>query len=404
MGRRIFIMILIAAVLVLGGCSSKSEDQGNTDVTGTENTGKAATPQPTVQPTAEPVNNPTEKPVISPTESAAESVNDITEPTKDPTEQPTLEPTEQPTLEPTEQPTLEPTEQPTAQPTEEPTHQPTEEPTHQPTQEPTQQPVPTSAVNVPEDFYGYYKIIYISMNNTVLSKEYFDIFEKYGIFAATAFISADGYAEFSLAMDEEEPDRYSFDGTSFKRLSDGSEILYVYKDGILTTLEAEIVGNIKVDFVKMTEDEINRFKKGFTEEDFENAVGEANALYAKNAQNNNSEYLNYIEKARRADDALKYSELYELAQIALVTNDVIDMLNAGHSYRIIMEKERARLLVDGVDADEEDPVYKLIAGYVGNDFLSQYVIRGSNASEYIIDISSDMKITKTVSPDTDDEE
>ena len=365
MSKRI-IVILLAAVLVFGGCSSKTEDQRNTDITGTVVDDNKATPQPTEQPTVEP----TVLPTAEPTSGQTEEESNATEENNQNDEQPTADPTEQPTVEPTAEPTIQPTVEPTVEPTAEPTAEPTVEPTAGPTAEPTEQPVPTPSEDIPDDFYGYYKIISISTDGEEVSGEYFDILEKYGIYMATMIISEEGQAEFNFGMDPENTEIYSFDGTTFKQIDDDLELLYVYKDGVLTVLAADILGNVKVEFVKMTEAEIEAYKKGFPEENLEPAMKEIEALLSSDEQFKDNEYANYVEKSRRANDALNYQALYECAQIALVTDEVTDMLKAGHSYRIIMDKERARILVDGIEAGADDPLLKLVNNYAGEDFGS----------------------------------
>ena len=349
MNKRI-IFLLLSMVLMITACSKT--DQSNPEVNVTDN--------PVTQ-SAEPTTEP-------------ENQNSLTEaPTDEPTEAPTVTPTATPTAEPTTEPV-----DPTAVPTEE------------------------EKRDFEEDFTGYYKITEISASGVTMSHEYFDIFEKHGAFLITINIKDDGTAVVTQYEDSRREDVYTYDDSSFKHIEKNNELLYVFKDGRLTLLEAGLLGSAKSTFVKMTEEEIAVMEKGFSVEEFSLATEYASKLLENDEQLKNNEYISYIEKSRRATDESDYMALYSYAQVALCDEEIAEMLNSGHSYSIIMTKDGTKILMDGTEVTSEDLFYKRMLELFGNDFCADIKIRGSVGDEYIIDIGTDLTVTKTKAPNQED--
>jgi outer membrane biosynthesis protein TonB len=141
MTRRTVLMVFVAALVVLAGCSSLSQDPlESTPANGTTTTG---TPSPTVT-TAAPTTTATPAPTATRTATPTETPTATPTSTATPTETATPTPTPTETATPTATPTETPTPTPTA--TETPTETSTETPT--PTATPTDEPA--EAVSGPE--------------------------------------------------------------------------------------------------------------------------------------------------------------------------------------------------------------------------------------------------------------
>ena len=300
-----------------------------------------------------------------------------------------------------------PTEEPVASITEEPIstikEQPTSDITAIPTEEVTEEPAIDKNA---ENLVGYYKMTSVTSQGTTMSQDYFDIYEKYGIFLSVIYIQEDGYAYFYMMGQEtnQEKELYTYDDTFFTNVENGSELVYVLKNGELTLVEASILGNVKATFVRMTDDEIAIWEKGYSAEDFKSAEQEAMKLLENDEQLKNDKYLSYIEKSRRAQDEMEYSALVSYSQFAVTEKDIIEILSAGHSYRVIMTKEGTKVLLDDKEVTEEDPFYKLLEQFYWGDFTDTINVKASNVDEYIIDIGSDLTITQTKAPEKTSDE
>ena len=250
-----------------------------------------------------------------------------------------------------------------------------------------------------ENFAGYYKMIEISSGKTIMSQEYFDIFEKHGIFLITMNIKEDGYATVTQYEDSKKEDLYIYDDFSFKHTENNNELLYVFKKGQLILLESSILGNAKSTFVKMTDKEISILEKGFSDEEFSLATEEASKYLETDEKLKGNEYISYLERSRKALDEEDYLSLYYCAQLAICNEKVAEKIHSGHPYRIVMTKEGTMILMDGKEVSSEDLFYLEIAKAYRSDFCETVKIRAKDGDEYIIDIDTDLNIIKTKAPD-----
>ena len=249
------------------------------------------------------------------------------------------------------------------------------------------------------DIVGDYKITRIdSLDENHRDEEYFKVYENYGIFFATLSVNEDGSASINSAGSDESINM-TYDENYFTVKDNDNKVKYKFENGVISLSEFGALASGKLTFKKMTSEEQEAFKKGFTEEDLKKAVKEASELDAKYIKETDNSFLSYVENSRRATDAQNYDEICMAAQIAAFDTNVQERLKAGHTYSIVMTPDGTQAYSDGNALDDSDPFCVQL-----NSFLSNYKaikVRSSLGGEYIVDIDSDGTVKETSAPVTD---
>ena len=242
---------------------------------------------------------------------------------------------------------------------------------------------------------GDYKLVSIeSDNESKRNEEFFKVYEKYGIFYASLVIENDGKAclkpvgtdELLLTYD----DNYLIDPNS------GEKIEYKFENGELSFSVSSLLGSSKCVFKKMTSDESEKLKKGYSEEDYQKAEKEAEEIIAKYIESIDINNLSSVEKTRIAKDKQSYDELYEAILIISFDNEIKKLLEAGHSYKISFSKNGTVVYIDNKEVSDTDPFCIQLEERIKN--YKEYKVCSGLDKEYIIDITSEGTVQKTVEP------
>lgn len=247
-----------------------------------------------------------------------------------------------------------------------------------------------------DGFEGDYKLIRIEASDeSRRDEEFFSIYEKYGIFYATLTIEKEGNAYIKMTgTDDTLP--FSYDEQYFIDPESKKKDRYKFENNEISLSGSNLLGSGKVIFEKMTPEESEKFKKGFSEEDFQKAEKEAEEVIIKYIESLDINELSILERTRISNDKCYYDELAEAAQIAVCRSDVEKILNEGHTYRISFSKTGTVIYLDSKEVSSDDPFCIEMENRISD--YKKYKVGSILGGEYIIDILSDGTIQQTKAP------
>ena len=247
-----------------------------------------------------------------------------------------------------------------------------------------------------DEFPGEYKLICIdTRDESRRDEDFFNIYEKYGIFYATLTIEKDGNASLKM-IGTDEVLTFSYDEKYFIDPESKKKDRYRYENNEISLSGSGILGSGKAVFKKMTPEESEKLKNGYSDEDFQKAEKEAEEVIAKYIESLDIKELSIIERTRIADDSMCYSSLAEAAQIAVFSKEVTKILQEGHTYKISFSTDGTVIYLDSKEVSEDDPFCTEIGKCIFD--YKDYKVRSKLGSEYIIDILSDGTVQKTKAP------
>ena len=255
------------------------------------------------------------------------------------------------------------------------------------------------AVKIDKEYVGTYKITGLYSSELPIKKEFFEIYEKHGIFAAYLEVKEDGHAKLTFDMGLKQEADYTITKKYFVDDETGREQGYEFKDGGVALFEQNLLDTVNSTFVKMTDSEIAMLKKGYTAEELKKADKEAEEYLNNDKDVQESKYMSAIERSRRANDDLDYSSFVDASQLAVLDKEVSKELQNGHSYSIVITKEGVSVLKDGKKATDNDPFYKCLVQYLSEYSIKNGKVRSSFADKYVIDIASDGTVKRTQAPE-----
>ncbi len=247
-----------------------------------------------------------------------------------------------------------------------------------------------------DEFPGDYKLICIdTRDESRRDEDFFNIYEKYGIFYATLTIEKDGNASLKM-IETDEVLTFSYDEKYFIDPESKKKDRYRYENNEISLSGSGILGSGKAVFKKMTPEESEKLKNGYSDEDFQKAEKEAEEVIVKYIESLDIKELSIIERTRISNDEWYYASLAEAAQIASYRSDVEKVLNEGHTYTISFSKNGTVIYMDSKEVSADDPFCIGMEERISN--YTNYKVGSKLGGEYIIDVLSDGTVQKTKAP------
>ncbi len=247
-----------------------------------------------------------------------------------------------------------------------------------------------------DEFQGDYKLIRVeAYDESKRDEEFFNIYEKYGIFYATLTIEKEGSA-FIKAVGSDEAFTFTYDENYFIDPESEKKDRYTFENSEILISGSSIFGSAKAVFKKMTPEESEKWNKGYSDEDYQKAEKEAEEVIVKYIESLDINELSVLERTRISNDIWVYDEFAEVAQIAAFDDEVIEILKEGHTYTISISKNGTVICMDSKETSDDDPfcieIEKRISDYKKNKVGSKL------GGDYIIDVLSDGTVQKTKAP------
>ncbi len=247
-----------------------------------------------------------------------------------------------------------------------------------------------------DEFLGNYKLICIDAHDeSRRDEEFFNVYEKYGIFYATLTIEDDRNAYIEM-VGTDEIFSFSYNEDYFIDIESNKKDGYKYENNEISISSSDLFNSSKAVFKKMTPEETYKLKNGYSNEEYQKAESEAEELLANYIDSLNISELSGLEKTRISNDRWCYDELAEVAQIAVYAREVERILSDGHSYKISFSKNGIVISKDNNEVTDSDPFCQEIEKYISN--YKQYKVGSKLGGEYIIDVLSDGTVQKTKAP------
>jgi hypothetical protein len=238
-----------------------------------------------------------------------------------------------------------------------------------------------------DEFPGDYKLICIdTRDESRRDEDFFNIYEKYGIFYATLTIEKDGNASLKM-IGTDEVLTFLYDEKYFIDPESKKKDRYRYENNEISLSGSGILGSGKAVFKKMTPDESEKLKNGYSDEDFQKAEKEAEEVIVKYIESLDIKELSIIERTRISNDEWYYASLAEAAQIASYRSDVEKVLNEGHTYTISFSKNGTVIYMDSKEVSADDPFCIGMEERISN--YTNYKVGSKLGGEYRIDVLSD---------------
>ncbi len=247
-----------------------------------------------------------------------------------------------------------------------------------------------------DEFPGDYKLICIdTRDESRRDEDFFNIYEKYGIFYATLTIEKDGNTSLKM-IGTDEVLTFLYDEKYFIDPESKKKDRYRYENNEISLSGSGILGSGKAVFKKMTPEESEKLKNGYSDEDFQKAEKEAEEVIVKYIESLDIKELSIIERTRISNDEWYYASLAEAAQIASYRSDVEKVLNEGHTYTISFSKNGTVIYMDSKEVSADDPFCIGMEERISN--YTNYKVGSKLGGEYIIDVLSDGTVQKTKAP------
>lgn len=247
-----------------------------------------------------------------------------------------------------------------------------------------------------DEFKGDYKLIRIeARDESGRDEEFFSIYEKYGIFYATLTIEKEGNAYIKMTGTDDTLS-FSYDENYFIDPDSGKKDRYKFENDEISISSLSFLGSAKVVFKKMTSEEAEELKNGYSVEDYQKAEKEAEEVIVKYVESLDVSQLSAYERTRISNDGRCYDELAEAAQLAAYRSAVEQVLNEGHTYRISFSKNGTVIYLDSKEVSSDDPFCIEMENRISD--YKKYKVGSKLGGEYIIDILSDGTIQKTKAP------